>query len=215
VLSIVLLPVVGVRAIVPVLSIAMVISHIGRVAAFRRQVDWRSALTLVLFAAPGGVAGALVYSRLSERATAAILGFFLLAILGFKSARPSLNWQPASVWFAASAVMFGFLNGLTVGAGILVLPLLMVFGLAGAPLVATDAVVGLCMNLTKAISLAATGTVTPALLVYGIAVGLLTIPGAYLARYVLKALSIRTHMRLIDATVLVAAGSMLWQAVPN
>lgn len=213
VLSIVLLPVVGVRAIVPILSIAMVISHIGRVAAFRQQVDWRSALTLILLAAPGGVMGALVYSRLSERTTAAILGLFLLALLAFRSVRPAVRSQPTRIWFAASAVAFGFLNGLTIGAGILVLPLLMVFGLAGAPLVATDAVVGLGMNLTKAISLIATGTVTPALFVYGVAIGLLTIPGAYFARRVVKALSIRTHMRLIDATVLIASGSMLWRAV--
>jgi uncharacterized membrane protein YfcA len=212
VLSIVLLPIVGVRAIVPILSIAMVIGHISRVAAFRRQADWRSACMLVLLAAPGSATGAMVYSRLSERATAAILGLFLLVLLGFRSIRPALQWQPTPVCFAVSAVLFGFLNGLTIGAGVLVLPLLMVFGLAGAPLVATDAVVGLGMNLTKAISLAATGTITPSLLVYGVAIGVLTIPGAYLARHVIRALSIRTHMHLIDATVLVAAASMLWRA---
>ncbi len=213
VLSIVLLPIVGVRAIVPILSIAMVISHIGRVAAFRTEVDWRAALKLVALAAPGGILGAVMYSHLSERLTAAILGLFLLAMLALRSVPPLQGWCPKPTWFVLAATTFGFLNGLTIGAGILVLPLLMVFGLTGATLVATDAVVGLGMNLTKAISLGAAGTVTAPLLIYGIAVGVLTVPGAFFARWLMQRLSLRSHMRLIDATVLVAAGSMLWRAV--
>jgi hypothetical protein len=212
VLSIVLLPIVGVRAIVPILSIAMVISHIGRVAAFRAQADWRAASKLIALAAPGGIMGAVVYSHLPERLTAAILGIFLLALLGLRSVGPLRGWEPKPVWFALAATVFGFLNGLTIGAGILVLPLLMVFGLTGAALVATDAVVGLGMNLTKAISLGAAGTVTAPLIVYGVSIGLLTLPGAFFARQLIDRLSLRSHTRLIDATVLIAAGSMLWRA---
>jgi hypothetical protein len=213
VLSIVLVPIVGVRAIVPILSIAMVISHIGRVAAFRTQVDWGAALKLVVLAAPGGILGAVVYSQLSERTTAAILGLFLLSLLGVRAVAPLGAWRPKPMWFVLAATTFGFLNGLTIGAGILVLPLLMVFGLTGATLVATDAVVGLGMNLTKAISLGAAGTVTAPLLTYGIAVGILTIPSAFFARLLMDRLSLRSHMRLIDATLLIAASSMLSQAV--
>lgn len=170
------------------------------------------AVPLVILAAPGGIIGAAIYSLLSERATAAILGLFLLALLAFRSLRPKLRWQPTPACFAVLAMLFGLLNGPTVGAGILVLPLLMVFGLAGAPLVATVGVVGLGMNLTKAASLGVAGTITPSMLVYGIAIGICTVPGAYVARYVIKALSLCTHMRLIDATVFVAAALFLWRA---
>jgi uncharacterized membrane protein YfcA len=212
VLSIALLPVVGVRAIVPVLSIAMVVSHIGRLYAFRHQVNWRAGATLVLLALPGSVVGAMIYARLPERATAAVLGVFLLGLMALRAVRPALEVKLPPLAFAAAAILFGLLNGLTIGAGILVLPLLMFFGLTGVTLVATDALVGLGLNLSKAVSLGLFDVVTPRLLVYGLAVGCLTVPGAFIARALIERLSLRTHTRLIDATIMVAAASMLWRA---
>jgi uncharacterized membrane protein YfcA len=212
VLSIALLPILGVRAIVPVLSVAMVISHIGRLYVFRKQVDWRAGSALVLLALPGSLLGTLIYARLPERATAAVLGIFLAGLIVLRAARPGIAVKLSPMAFAICAGAFGILNGLTIGAGILVLPLLMTFGLAGAVLVATDALVGLGMNLTKAISLGIFDVMTPALLAYGIAVGVLTVPGAFIARAIIDRLSIRTHTRLIDATVALAAASMLWRA---
>src|SRR3712207_9296033 len=43
---------------------------------------------------------------------------------------------------------------------------------------------------------------------YGIAVGSLTVPGAFAARALIAQLSLRTHTRLIDGTITVAAASM-------
>jgi uncharacterized protein len=212
VLSIALLPILGVRAIVPVLSIAMVISHVGRLYAFRRQVDWQAGSTLILLALPGSLVGALIYARLPERATAAVLGIFLASLIVLRTARPGLAVKLSPTVFALAAVAFGILNGVTIGGGILVLPLLMSSGLAGAALIATDALVGLGMNLIKAISLGLFDVMTPALLVDGVTVGVLTVPGAFVARAIIDRLSLRAHTRLIDATVAIAAVSMLWRA---
>ncbi len=212
VLSVALLPIVGVRAIVPVLSVAMVVSHIGRVAAFRRDVDWRAGLIVVGLALPGSVLGSYVYAGLPERVTAAVLGLFLLGLIGLRMARPAMQVKLSTPAFVVASVLYGLLNGLTLGAGILVLPLLLFFGLAGVALVATDAVVGLGMNLVKAISLGAFDVITPALLLYGLAIGALTIPGAFLARALVARLSLKTHTRLIDLTIAIAAMSMLWRA---
>jgi hypothetical protein len=154
----------------------------------------------------------LIYARLPERATAAVLGIFLASLIVLRTARPGLAVKLSPIVFALAAVAFGILNGVTIGGGILVLPLLMSSGLAGAALIATDALVGLGMNLIKAISLGLFDVMTPALLVDGVAVGVLTVPGAFVARAIIDRLSLRAHTRLIDATVAIAAVSMLWRA---
>lgn len=212
VLSIALLPVLGVRAIVPVLSVAMVVGHLGRLYAFRRQVDWRGGALLVATALPGSVTGTMVYARLSETATAAVLGVVLTGLVVLRSLRPAFTFRLSTPAFAAAGLAFGFLNGLTVGAGVLVLPLLMFFGLSGIALVATDALVGLGMNLMKAVAFAALGVLEPVLVLHGVLIGLLTVPGAFVARALIHRLSIRGHARLIDLTILVAAGAMLFRA---
>jgi hypothetical protein len=89
----------------------------------------------------------------------------------------------------------------------------MFFGFGGVALVATDALVGLGMNLVKAVSFGAFELITPAVLVSGLIVGGLTLPGAFVARAIIARLSLRAHERLIDATIAIAALSMLWQSV--
>ena len=52
----------------------------------------------------------MVYSQLPERVTAAILGLFLMALLGLRAVRSALGWQPTSAWFVVAALLFGFLK---------------------------------------------------------------------------------------------------------
>jgi uncharacterized membrane protein YfcA len=170
-------------------------------------------MLLVLLALPGSVIGSLVYARLPERATAAVLGIFLLGLIAVRAARPDRQVKLSTPVWVVAAILYGFLNGLTLGAGILVLPLLMFFGFGGVALVATDALVGLGMNLVKAVSFGAFELITPAVLVSGLIVGGLTLPGAFVARAIIARLSLRAHERLIDATIAIAALSMLWQSV--
>ena len=187
VLSLVLPSIIGLSALVPVLSVALTINNVMRIGAFRKDVDRRVGGLILLGAVPGTIVGALVLVRLDEAAIALVLGFFLIGIVIARRLLAHRSFSmPAPVVVVLSAA-YGVLAGLTVGGGILVLPLLAAAGLAGARLVGTDALIGLVVHITKVVVFGAAAALTAGLFVTGIVIGILMAPGAFLARAALEA----------------------------
>lgn len=204
-LSMVLLPVVGVAAVVPTLSVTMLIAHVGRVQAFRREIEIRPALLVLAGSVPGCLLGALVFAQLKETTLALIMAAFLLGLIAFRFvARREIPRQQAAIVIPC-AFLYGLLAGTTIGGGILVLPLLMAAGLRGLPLVATDGLVGLVMNGVKAAVFSSLTLLTPELLMLGVLMGLFTLPGAWLARRLLLRVPERLHTLLLDGVVALAS----------
>lgn len=210
ILSILLLPIVGASAVVPVLSIAMLIAHIGRVQAFHSEIDLRSSVQVLAGSVPGCIIGSLTFTRLPETTITLVMAIFLAGLIAFRYfARTPLTQRAVPVVVACS-FLYGLLAGTTIGGGILVVPLLMAAGLRGIPLVATDAVVGLAMNFAKAAVFSTAKVLTPDLLFTGVIVGVFTLPGIWIAKRFLKSTPARLHDVLIDAVVAVAALSFLF-----
>jgi uncharacterized membrane protein YfcA len=212
VLAVALAPIVGVAAVVPVLSVAMALNHATRIHVFRRDVDLAVAGLILLGAAPGAVLGAYALTRFDERGTALVLGLFLVAIVVLRRVLGERRFRlPAGV-IAVLAAGYGVLAGMTIGGGILVLPLLAAAGLSGARLVATDALVGLVVHALKAVVFGAAASLTMENALAGVVIGALMLPGTLLARRVLGGMSLKSHALLIDAVILVGAASFLLKA---
>lgn len=209
VLSFALAPIVGIGALVPVLSVTMTVAHAVRIGTFWNDIDQRAAALILGGAVPGTLLGALVLVRLDERAIALALGLFLIVIVLARRLLAGRSFALPPALVVALSAGYGVLAGLTIGGGILVLPLLAAAGLSGIRLVATDALVGLVVHLTKSIVFGAAATLTAPLLVTGLLVGLLMVPGALLARFALRRMPLALHQWLIDAVILAGAVNFL------
>ena len=74
ILSVCLAPILGVKAVIPVVSVAMVISNSNRLWLFREAVDWRVYRAVMITALPGIIIGALIYVYLPVEIIAVLLG---------------------------------------------------------------------------------------------------------------------------------------------
>ncbi len=94
IVSFALAPIIGLTALVPTVSVAMAVSHVARVGAFRATSTARRRARARRGPA-GRLIGALVYARLDERAIALTLGIFMLAIVALRRLRPAapLRWD--------------------------------------------------------------------------------------------------------------------------
>ena len=79
-LSVCLAPLIGVRAVVPVVSFAMIISNSNRVFLFREHIDWKAYRAIMITGLPAIVFGSVVFLYLSVKAIALVLGGFLLLL---------------------------------------------------------------------------------------------------------------------------------------
>src|SRR5690606_13981377 len=77
-LAIALAPIIGVKAIVPVVAVALQVSHASRVWVFRRGFQPGVYWSVMATGIPFCIIGAAVYSSLPVHAIAAILGLFLV-----------------------------------------------------------------------------------------------------------------------------------------
>src|SRR5262245_46569986 len=149
IISIFVAPLVGVQALVPVMSVAMLLNNIGRVWAYFPALDRRIFLVMMLSAIPASVLGAIVYVQLDTALISGVLGAVLIASVPLSRylARQQLRVGPATL--AAVGGIFGFVSSIVLGAGLLVISILLGLGLVGPALLATDAAIAVGTSLAR------------------------------------------------------------------
>ncbi len=212
VLPIFLAPAVGVANVVPVMAVAMVLNNGSRIAAFWRDIRWPHARRLLLFGTPACVAGAFGYTLLEAHWVALLLGVFFIASVPLRRLLARAGWQLEARGVAVAAAGFGFVNGAMTGAGLLLVWTLMAAGVQGAALIATDAVVSMAMGLAKVSLFGGVARLDAQLAAAGLLIGLCTMPGAFVARWLLAHISIKVHTQLMEAVVLAGGAGFLWRA---
>ena len=66
-MPLVLVPIVGAEPVVPIIAMSALFTNTGRIAAFRRLIDWRRALIVLVAAVPTCVLGAWGYTLLTGK----------------------------------------------------------------------------------------------------------------------------------------------------
>jgi uncharacterized membrane protein YfcA len=205
ILSMLLAPVIGIKAVVPVIAVSLLISHSSRVWAFRKGFTWNVYRDLMTTAFPGIIVGAVVYSYLPTSAIALLMGIFLISMIPLRRLMHRRNVSVGKRTIMGIGVPFGVLSGSTVGAGLILAPFMLAVGLAGEALAGTMAAVALTVNVTKAVVFGGFSVLDPGLAMAGFLVGLCTIPGNLTGRWIVRRTAIRVHILVVEA-VIVAGG---------
>jgi uncharacterized membrane protein YfcA len=212
VLPIFLAPAVGIANVVPVMAVAMILNNGSRVAAFRRDIRWPYVWRILALGLPACVAGAYGYTLLEVRAVALLLGSFFIASVPLRRWLAHVGWQLGTRGVAVAGAGFGFVNGAMTGAGLLLISTLMAAGVQGAALIATDAIVSVIMGLAKVALFGGFARLDLQLGAAGLLIGLATVPGAFVARWLLAHIPLKVHTAMMELVVLAGGAGFLWRA---
>jgi len=207
-----LVPLVGIKGVVPVMAVAMVIANVARIWVYRTHVRLELVGPLALSIIPGVFVGTYIYKSMPVDFLAVFLGLFLIASIGLRRLMSGRKIKVERGSLVAGGFVFGVLAGTTPGVGVLLIAVLLGMGLGGPALVGTDAVVGLLISFVRTGMFSSYGLIKLPELTIGIAVGLATFPGAFAARWMISRLSATVHVWIIEAMVLFAGASFLWRA---
>jgi uncharacterized membrane protein YfcA len=208
-MPLVLVPILGAEPVVPIISVSALFTNSSRVLAFRKHVDLRRVVIVLVAAIPTCMLGAYGYTRLTDRGALIVIGTMLALSVPLRRllARRSVLLGPAGL--AAGAAGFGVLAGGTTGAGIVLLSILMAAGLEGAAVIATDAAVSIVIGVVKVLVFGVTGVITAQVIAFALLIGLLALPGAFVAKAIVQRMPVRLHAGILDAVVLLAGASMV------
>lgn len=198
-------PAVGVKATVPIVAVAMVVSHASRAWLFRSAVDWPVFRIIFFCALPTIIAGVLFYVDLSEMAVALFLGALLLITLPLRRYLADRQIEVPRAALAGVAIPYGFLSGASFGVAMMLGPFLLGAGLAGEALVGTLAVNGFLLNVIKSVAFGLSPLLTLDYAILGAGLGLCTIPGHRLGRWIVRRTPLRVHTLVLEAFILLGA----------
>jgi len=94
----------------------------------------------------------------------------------------------------------------------LLVPFLLGYGLTRQAFVATLAVIALTTNLTRVAVFGGTHLLDWNYLALGLVVGLVTIPGNWLGRWILRRMSNERHAGFVDILTVIGAMNFVWLA---
>jgi uncharacterized membrane protein YfcA len=148
-----LTPLVAVRLGMPVAVLVVAIPHAVattvRAWRLRGAVDWAVLRTFGIASAAGGIAGALLYTRLSSRTLTLVLGALLVVTAVMTLADVARRWHPGGRASLALGVLSGGFGGVAGNQGGLRAAALLAFGLTPAAFVATSTATGVLVDAAR------------------------------------------------------------------
>jgi uncharacterized membrane protein YfcA len=212
ILAAALVPLIGVKAVIPVLAVAGIIINAGRFWFYRTHLD-RRMLTLVLAASlPFLVLGTWIYSVLEVRILGTVLGVAVMAAVPLRRILHSKQIILRPPGLAVGSGVFGLASGIATGTGVILVSLLLGAGLATPAVLATDALVSIVIDLAKAALFQRFDLLDSEAFFTGVVIGIATIPGSAIAAWLVGRMGASVHILFMEGLILVGGASMLWHA---
>jgi uncharacterized protein len=210
-----LLPIVGVKGVIPVVGVAMVVGNLARVYVYRQDIQFRLVARMLVAILPGAAIGVWLYAVLPAQVVALVIGCILILSVPVRRIlqRYAVTPSPGSV--SVIAFLCGVLAGNAPGGGVIIVTLLLGMGLSGPVLLGVDAVIGVALSLTNSVLFGTFGLLNLQLALIGLGVGAAMIPGAFVARALIGRITSDIHVRIIEVFVIFGGLSFFYAALAS
>lgn len=203
----VLVSVYGVRASVPILTVAVLMGNLSRVYFNRRELDLRLVALFSLGAMPFAALGSLVYVSLpGDWIKKAIGAFLLLSVVYQKLYRPV---RIHNAWiFTPLGAASGFLSAIIGGIGPFSSPFFLAYGLTKEAFVGTEALCAAGMHLVKTACYGRLDALNSPELSAGVGFGLVMSAGSFAAKKILERLPREAFLVIVEVLLVVIGLAM-------
>jgi len=213
ILTAALVPLIGPKATVPVLAVAGILINAGRFWFYRKSVNLRAVAFVCAGALPALLAGTWIFAVLDARTLGIVLALFVLGSIPLRRVlkRRALTLGPKGL--VAGAGVFGLASGFASGTGVILISLLLGAGFGGTTILATDALITIIIDVIRAGLYGRFDLLDAPYATLGAAIGIVTVPGSWLAAFLVERMGAHLHTLAIEALILVGGIVMLWHAL--
>ncbi len=200
----VLVAVFGIRAAVPILTVAQLIGNGSRVWFNRTELNWRVVGWFALGGVPMALAGGYLFAAAPLAALTRLLGAFLLLVVIWRRVRPRQPRSFPAPVFAGIGAGSSFLSALLGSVGPIMAPFFLAYGLAKGAYIGTEALSTVVMHVTKLIAYRKTAVLSGADVVDGLALGPIMILGSFLGKRIVNRMPEKVFVAIIEIVLIVA-----------
>jgi uncharacterized membrane protein YfcA len=207
-----LAPLIGVKNVIPVMTVASAIINIGRFWFYRSSLETGKLAIVLACAAPFLVIGVWIYSALDARAIGTMLGIVVIASVPVRRTLKRHAIALGNRGLAIGSGVFGLAHGVASGVGVIMVSLLLGTGMSGQAVLATDALISIVLDVCKAGLFQRFSLLSEEIVVAGIIVGVATIPGSAAAAWMVKRMHAHLHVLFMEGLILIGGASLLWNS---
>ncbi len=212
-MPLVLVPVLGPEPVVPIIAISALFNNTWRALAFKHLIDWRRGLLVAAFATPTCIVSAYGYTLLTGKGAAIVIGSMLMLTVPLRYLFKRYVMALDMKGLALGALIYGGAVGGTVGAGVILLSILMAAGLQGAAVIATDALISIFVTAVRMAVFGISGVIDARVVAFALLIGMVALPGAFVAKAMVARMSLSVHTALLDLVVLIGGATMIYGAL--
>lgn len=202
----------GPKEAVPILAIAAIMNNIGKVTAWRRDINWPCFWAYSVTGIPATILGAKTMLILPAHVLDVALGAFFLLMLPIRRYFTRINRHLALWQVAIGGLVVGYISGIAVSTGPLSVPVFLAYGLVKGGFIATEAACSVFLMITKASTFRSLGALPMDAIIKGLLVGGSVVVGGLGAKIVVERMSLRTFHYLVDGLLVVSGLAMFWAA---
>jgi uncharacterized membrane protein YfcA len=212
-MPLVLVPITGAETVVPIIAITALFTNSSRAIAFRDSISLRRTAIVLAGGIPTCVLGAYGFTLLTGRGALFVIGATLMTTAPLRRFMRRRGMVLDHRGLFASAIGYGVLVGGTTGSGVILLSMLMASGLEAAAVIATDAAISIVVGFVKIAVFGVAGIIDEKVLTFALIIGLVSTPGAFLAKALVDRLPVHFHTAILDAVVLFGGAYMILSAL--
>lgn len=200
----------GVRASVPILTVAVLLGNASRVYFNRRELDFKVFYRFSLGAVPLAIIGSCLYVSLPGQVIKKSIGAFLIFSVIFRHIKKDFKFTQS--WaFVPVGMLNGFLSALVGGVGPLAAPFFLAYGLTKEAFVGTEALCATAMHIVKSFTYSRLSILSQKDFLAGLSFGLIMILGSYTAKKILDKISREKYLLLIEVLLSLVGLVMIFQ----
>jgi uncharacterized membrane protein YfcA len=187
-------------------------ANVGKVFAWRREIDWKAFAAYSFTGAPAAALGARTLLILPSQGVDIALGLFFLVMI------PGRRWLAArnlrlKLWqLAVAGGLIGFITGIVLSTGPLSVPAFTAYGLTRGAFLSTEAASSLVLMISKIATFRALGALPAPSIVKGLIVGASVMTGAFVGKAVVQRMSIGVFQHVLDGLLLCSGVALFWDA---
>jgi len=205
--SVILLPLVvhlfGIKAAVPILTVAELLGNASRAWFGRRSIDWEVVIYFSMGCIPSAIIGAVMFGSIHASWLKTGLGVFLILTLIYRhSGLKPVNMR--LVHFTLLGAVFGWLSAVVGTVGPMVAPFFLDYGLVGSAYIASEAMTAVVMHITKGIVYSKYALLGWDTFAIGLAMGLVMVFGSFAGKKIVDRLPRIWFTRIVEAVVLIS-----------
>lgn len=204
----VLSSVVGIKAAVPILTIAQIFGNASRVWFGRKELQWKPVLWFLLAAIPLTIVGSYFFTSIDAKKIKIGIGVFLIIIVVYRRLQKK-QISLGNIGMLVGGGLTGFLSGLVGSAGPLGAAFFLGLNLTATSYIASEAITALAMHLVKTAVYNKFALIGRPEFLYGLFIGVAMIAGSWAGKKFIEKLSREKFVVLVEILLIISGLQMV------